>query len=371
MPVVSRIRTAAAAHPRRWASWAAIAVIPLTFLAVSPVLGAGGQLSAGCATWIALAALLELFSMLGFVVVFKLVFGPRTRWRHALAAGVRALGATAVLPLGGLAGPPLGARSTSAKDRSSLTRSAIAFAVITNFPGVIVVGALGLLLWIGLLDGPRGAALTLPPTGLTLAAVTAVGLSRRWSSPDWRRSHGRWFRWGGPPIAAALTVVREGIDEACRLVITGNWKLLGALGYYAFDNAVLWAAFRAYGHAPRLSVVVMGYLVGSLGAALPLPGGIGAVEGGLIGALVLYGAPAGPAVGAVLLYRSISLALPIAFGAGAWAILPAARLRHLGPAVRTRSRPAPTRRSMSASSQRWSDVRRKASGSPRPSKARP
>ena len=108
---------------------------------------------------------------------------------------------------------------------------------------------------------------------------------------------------------------------------TGNWKLVGALGYYAFDNAVLWAAFRAYGHAPAFSVIVMAYLVGSLGSLLPLPAGIGAVEGGLIGALVLYGVPAAPAAGAVLLYRGISLSLPLGLSATAWIMAPATRLR--------------------------------------------
>src|SRR6202043_830158 len=68
------------------------------------------------------------------------------------------------------------------------------------------------------------------------------------------------------------------------LVLGGNWKLVGAVAYYAFDNAVLWAAFHAYGRTPALGVLVMGYLVGSLGAALPIPAGIGAVEGGLLGA---------------------------------------------------------------------------------------
>jgi hypothetical protein len=92
------------------------------------------------------------------------------------------------------------------------------------------------------------------------------------------------------------------------------------MAYYAFDNAVLWAAFHAYGNPPPLGVIVMGYLVGSLAAAAPVPGGVGAVEGGLIGALVLYGAPAAPAAGAVLLYRGISLGLALALGATAWAI---------------------------------------------------
>jgi uncharacterized protein (TIRG00374 family) len=101
-------------------------------------------------------------------------------------------------------------------------------------------------------------------------------------------------------------------------VVDGNWKLAGAIAYYAFDNAVLWVAFHAYGGAPAISVIVMGYLVGSLGALLPLPAGIGGVEGGLIGALVLYGARAAPAAGAVLLYRGISLSLPVALGGLAW-----------------------------------------------------
>jgi uncharacterized membrane protein YbhN (UPF0104 family) len=72
---------------------------------------------------------------------------------------------------------------------------------------------------------------------------------------------------------------------------------------------------------------VMGYLVGSLASAVPIPAGLGAVEGGLIGALVLYGAPAAQAVGAVLVYRGVSLLLPAGLGAGAWALLPVARLR--------------------------------------------
>jgi uncharacterized membrane protein YbhN (UPF0104 family) len=88
--------------------------------------------------------------------------------------------------------------------------------------------------------------------------------------------------------------VSDGVVQARCVLVARDWKLLGAVGYYAFDNAVLWAAFHAYGHTPAPSVIVMGYLVGSLGAAVPMPAGNGAVEGGLIGALVLYGAPAAP-----------------------------------------------------------------------------
>jgi uncharacterized protein (TIRG00374 family) len=90
------------------------------------------------------------------------------------------------------------------------------------------------------------------------------------------------------------------------------------VAYYAFDNAVLWAAFHAFGPAPQVGIVVMGYLVGSLAGALPLPAGLGAVDGGLIGALLLYGAPPAPTVAAVLLYRGISLSVSIALGMIGW-----------------------------------------------------
>src|SRR6202042_3914553 len=117
------------------------------------------------------------------------------------------------------------------------------------------------------------------------------------------------------PLAQPIRAISDGVREAPTLVSAGNWKLVGALAYYAFDNAVLWAAFHAYGRVPPLGVVVMGYLVGSLAAALPLPAGLGAVDGGLIGALGLNGAPAAPAAGGVFLSGGLSVSVPAVLGA--------------------------------------------------------
>jgi hypothetical protein len=58
----------------------------------------------------------------------------------------------------------------------------------------------------------------------------------------------------------------------------------------------------------------MAYLIGQLGNWLPVPGGIGGVELGLVGALVLYGSPAITATAAVLLYRVIELWIPAVLG---------------------------------------------------------
>jgi uncharacterized membrane protein YbhN (UPF0104 family) len=269
-------------------------------------------------------------SVLGFVLVFKLVFGARMSWRSASGSGLRALGASSLLPAGGIVGPVLGARSSAASETplAGLTRSTIAFTVITLVPNVIVLGAFAVLLWLGLLRGPHDALRTLPAAAFTLAAVSAVaviGRSSRSRDPrsDGAARPGRAASW----IGMAVRLVPTGVAEARSALVARNWKLLGAVGYYAFDNAVLWAAFHAYGHTPAPAVIVMGYLVGSLGSAAPLPAGLGAVEGGLIGALVLYGAPAAPAAAAVLLYRGVSLLLPVTLSACAWVLLPAARLR--------------------------------------------
>jgi uncharacterized protein (TIRG00374 family) len=65
----------------------------------------------------------------------------------------------------------------------------------------------------------------------------------------------------------------------------------------------------------------MGYLIGQLGGLLPIPGGIGGIDGGLIGTLVVYGVPVAGAAAAVLAYRLILFWLPLIVGGVAfWAL---------------------------------------------------
>ncbi len=75
--------------------------------------------------------------------------------------------------------------------------------------------------------------------------------------------------------------------------------------------------------SPPCAVLVMGYYLGTLGSALPLPGGVGGVEGGMIAAFIAFGASSHVAVPAVLGYRTISYWLPTIPGAIAYL-----RLRH-------------------------------------------
>jgi uncharacterized protein (TIRG00374 family) len=95
-------------------------------------------------------------------------------------------------------------------------------------------------------------------------------------------------------------------------------SVLGAAAYWGFDIAVLWAALHAFGHSPPGAVLVLAYFIGTLGNVLPLPGGVGGVEGGMIGALIGFGAQAQTAVLGVLAYRTISNWLPAIPGAIAY-----------------------------------------------------
>ncbi|MGB9186115.1 MAG: flippase-like domain-containing protein, partial [Solirubrobacteraceae bacterium] len=105
---------------------------------------------------------------------------------------------------------------------------------------------------------------------------------------------------------------------AIDLVRTRNPLLLGAIAWWGFDIAVLWACFHAFGGSPPTAVVIMAYFVGMVGNALPLPGGIGGVDGGMIGAFTAFGVPVQLAVVAVLAYRGFSFWLPTLPGAVAY-----------------------------------------------------
>ena len=94
--------------------------------------------------------------------------------------------------------------------------------------------------------------------------------------------------------------------------------LVGLVGYLVFDMLAFWASFRAVGASPELAVIWMAYLIGQLGNWIPVPGGIGGTELGLVGALILYGLPALTATAAVLLYRVIELWIPAVLGIAAF-----------------------------------------------------
>ncbi|MEW2633135.1 lysylphosphatidylglycerol synthase domain-containing protein [Streptomyces sp. NPDC048389] len=87
------------------------------------------------------------------------------------------------------------------------------------------------------------------------------------------------------------------------LLLTGVFVLCLDASVRAFDG----------GNQPvsYASIAVVFLAGNALGSAAPTPGGVGAVEGALLGGLVLVGVPKEVAAPAVLLYRTMTLWLPV------------------------------------------------------------
>ena len=313
---------------RRWRLAAGAAAALAIVLAAPSLAGVPARVLAGCLGWVALATALELLSVTGFVLVFTLAFRAAGVADAGPGAGLRSLAAATVLPAGGLVGPVAGSLGPDADTAAirRLTQSSIGLVALTSAPLFVAVVVIGVMLRIGWLHGPHDALLTLVPAAIAFVSVVLA----------WRGGR----RWSASPESKA-TLLQDGLADARELTRGGDWRLLGGLAYYGFDGAVLWAAFHALGQAPPLSALVMGYVLGLLASSLPTPAGIGVLEGGLVGGLVLYGAAAGPAAAAVLLYRAISLSVPLLVGGIAWAERlagPAGRIRRGRAATATRAR---------------------------------
>jgi uncharacterized protein (TIRG00374 family) len=120
-------------------------------------------------------------------------------------------------------------------------------------------------------------------------------------------------------VHVALVAISDGVRDALAAIGRRDWRLLGAIGYWLFDTLVLYACLLAYGPSPSFWAVSMAYLVGLLANSIPIPAGLVAVEGGLIGMLVLFGVrPVSAVVAAVVTYRAISLWVPALIGSVAF-----------------------------------------------------
>jgi uncharacterized protein (TIRG00374 family) len=267
--------------------------------------------------WIAVATALELLSVLAYVPAFRIVFCTRMSWGTSYKIAMAEEGAGALLPIGGTGSLALGvwALRRGGMPAAEIARKTVAFFLLTSAPNVAALAILGVGLAAGILPGHANLALTLIPAAVAVGAIVAslaLGhLARRTETRLRARPQESRLARLGPVLLATA----EGIDEAVAQLRRGNPLLVVALvGYMAFDIFVLWASFRAVGSVPEVSIVWIAYLIGQLGNWLPLPGGIGGVEIGLIGTAVLFGLPVATATAAVLLYRVIELWIPAALG---------------------------------------------------------
>ncbi|HMJ32769.1 MAG TPA: lysylphosphatidylglycerol synthase transmembrane domain-containing protein [Baekduia sp.] len=258
--------------------------------------------------WVGLAIVLELLSCAGYVLAFREIF-YRVPAILAIRIALSEMAFGAVLPVGGAGGIAVGAWVAKAKGgsvRRFMERSAVLF-LITSGVNAATLALAGLLVGAGVLHAPHHITL-----GLIPGLVATAGLVLFWNVPRLERhfplrdGSGRAVRW----LHATAAVVREAREE----VKHPTWRLLGAVAYLWCDIAMLWVCFRAFGETPPVGALTLAFLIGYLGNVIPVPGGIGALDGGLTAALVLYGSDPASAAAAVLAYHAIVLWVPTLLG---------------------------------------------------------
>jgi uncharacterized membrane protein YbhN (UPF0104 family) len=259
--------------------------------------------------WLGLAIVLELLSGVGYVLVFQLVFRrvPRA-FASRLAWAEMAFGAA--VPVGGMGSIAIGAWVLCSRGmpRSRIVeRSGVLF-LLTSAVNSAVLAFFGLGLWLGVFSGPREPLLSLVPAGAAVGGLAFFLTLPRWAraAVSRRGVRGR--------ILGLLRGLAEIVAATRKALLVRDWRLVGAFGYLLLDIAVLWVCFAAIGAVPPVASLVLAYQIGYLASLVPTPGGVGALDGGLIGMLVLYGANASSATAAVLSYHAIALWVPTLVG---------------------------------------------------------
>lgn len=271
--------------------------------------------------WLVLATALEGLSFASYLVMFGPIFctGLTRRRSWQIAGSELAMGS--LVPASGAGGLALGAwvLHRGGMGGRRIARRSVAFFLIKSGVNFVAVAVLGAALAVGLLGPDLSLWLTALPAALAALTIVVVGVLPRLGpgeapEPDAPRMR----RW----LSEARRAVIDGTAEARQILRSGHLGVIaGSIGYWAFDNFVLWASFHAFGVSPPLTVILMGYLIGQLGGLLPIPGGIGGIDLGLIGTLIVYGAPAAATAAAVLAYRIILFWLPLIAGGVAFATL--------------------------------------------------
>ena len=251
--------------------------------------------------WAIVAAVFEAVSLAGYVILLSLVAGrvsPRIGTRESAEITLAGAAATRLLPTAGAGGAALTlwALKRSGLESRAAARTLLSFLVLlySVFLAAIVVS--GTAVAAGLFGHSGPVALAAVPGAVALAAIAlAVALS-------YRRDVG-----GAGRLRSAARLVAGAVRDARLLVRRGDARLAGAIAYWAFDAAVLWAMLHAFGATTALPVVALAYFIGQVANTVPVPG---SVSSGMVGVLIAFAVPAAVAIPAVLAYRAVSVWLP-------------------------------------------------------------
>jgi uncharacterized membrane protein YbhN (UPF0104 family) len=257
--------------------------------------------------WVIAGGAFELMSFGGYVALFWMVGSRATGrlgFRESTQVTLGGAAATRLLPTAGVGGAALtlwALRRTGLGTRDA-TRTLLGFLIVLYSVFLISIATSGALIALHLVGGGGPLALSaVPALGATLGIVGSLALGAR--RPRTPRRAAR--------LHAAADVFGGAVRDAIGHVRSADPRLAGAVAWWMFDGAVLWAMLHAFGAPPAFAVIVLAYFVGQVGNTIPIPG---AVSGGMVGILVAFNVPADLALVSVLAYRAIAIWLPAPIG---------------------------------------------------------
>jgi uncharacterized membrane protein YbhN (UPF0104 family) len=321
---------------RRLVEFALVGVVIVSLVLTLPGLGnLRSDIAHASGGWLVAGVVLEVFSALSYILIFRAVFCPRMSWRVSYQIGMAEQGANSVLSVSGAGGLALGAWALRRGGMSTeyIARRTVAFFFLTSLANVATLIVFALLYATGILHHDRDPPLTyvFGAAAALASAIVVLGLPRL-------RPPATSPAPGSGKIAQGLWFVRQSLGQGVRdgLLMLRHRPLgilAGSFGVMGFDLAVLGVCFKAFGYSPAVGMLALGYLIGQLGGNLPIPGGIIGLDLGLIGVFVLYHLPLAATTAAVLVYHAISLWVPGLLGSVAFVRLRRTLARETQPAA--------------------------------------
>ena len=264
-----------------------------------------------------------------------------TRWSDVAGPQLAGNAASNLLPLGSAFGSVIQLRMLNRKgvDLTRAVTSLTIAAMLSTLTGLLVFPLL-MLLPVGDTDtgvdavarfGVIALAVCLPVVLLTLRSERPM----KWLASAVHDTLRRIPRCHPPAdLADRIVAERDGVRDVLR-----QHKLVAALtsvGRTLGDYVALYASLLAVGLRPSPTMVLVAFIAANAAGMVPFtPGGLGFVEAGLSGALLLMGAQEDQALAAVAIYRLASNWLPIV--AGVVAYVASRRSATVAPVIRTSS----------------------------------
>jgi uncharacterized membrane protein YbhN (UPF0104 family) len=292
-----------------------LVVVAVGIISLLPGLGGvRSAITAASGGWVAGAAAIQLVGIAGAVVFVQLVFADvpqRLTWKM----GGAQMAANVALPTAGNTAVGYWTLSSIGWGLERFAERTAVMIIAPTAPNVLLIILFGLGMGLGIFGGPNDWWLTFLPAAIGIAVIVVAVWAARWGQRLAERTHRRWLREG-------LHVLSTGVTGTVEVLRRRSWRVLGTWVEILAAIGALWAALVAVGEHLPFAVVAMGYLIGQLAQVVPIPGGIGAIDAGVTGALVLYGADFASATAGELIAHSLALILPLIAGSVAFALLP-------------------------------------------------